>query len=168
MQCFSTFFDSRQPSFAIDLFGSTPSFNLPINRCQIHKLAAPLELFLALNGYAASRLRLKASLEIFTNYDLKWFEMEKKFLQCWTYHFIWAVYIWLKPWIGFILRSLQPSLNIIWNLWNSVSQLLCREAHIFRCAVKFIWALPLRQRHIRILKLKHLRTSSSKTAKTKN
>ena len=47
IQCFSTFFDSRHPSFGYDQFGGTPSYNSPVNRLQIHKLTAPLELFAA-------------------------------------------------------------------------------------------------------------------------
>ena len=30
--CFSTFFDSRHPSFLIEQFLGTPSYNLPVNR----------------------------------------------------------------------------------------------------------------------------------------
>ena len=44
---FSTFFDSRHPSFAIEQFGGTPSLNLPVNRRQTHKLAVPGEIFTA-------------------------------------------------------------------------------------------------------------------------
>ena len=56
-QCFSTFFDSRHPSFVLEQFGGTPSFNLPVNRHQVHKLVAPLVLFTAPKGSLAPRLR---------------------------------------------------------------------------------------------------------------
>ena len=46
-QCFSTFFDSWHPSFVKEYFGGTPSFNLTVNKRQVHNLAAPLELFTA-------------------------------------------------------------------------------------------------------------------------
>ena len=51
-QCFSTFFDSRHPSFLIEQFCSTPNYNSQLNRRQIHKLAAPLEFFTAPKGSA--------------------------------------------------------------------------------------------------------------------
>ena len=56
-QYFSTFFDSRHPSFIIEQFGGTHSFNLPINRRQVQKLAAPLEFFLTPKDSMAPRLR---------------------------------------------------------------------------------------------------------------
>ena len=56
-QCFSTFFDSRHPSMAMEQFGGTPGYNLLVNRRQVQKLAAPLELFPAPKGFAAPRLR---------------------------------------------------------------------------------------------------------------
>ena len=34
----------------MEQFGGTPSYNLPVNRHQVHKLAAPLEFFTALKG----------------------------------------------------------------------------------------------------------------------
>ena len=34
-QCFSTFFDLRHPSLAIEQFGGTPGYNLPVNRLQV-------------------------------------------------------------------------------------------------------------------------------------
>ena len=54
-QCFSTFFDSRRPSFVLLQFGVTLSYNLQVNRCQVHKFAVPL--FTAPKGSAAPRLR---------------------------------------------------------------------------------------------------------------
>ena len=56
-QCFSTFFDLRHPSLATEQFGVTPGFNLLLNKHQIQKLAAPLELFTSPKGVAAPRLR---------------------------------------------------------------------------------------------------------------
>ena len=56
-QCFSTFFDSRHPSSLNEQFGGTPNYNLPLNRRQIHILAAPQEFFTATKGSAATRLR---------------------------------------------------------------------------------------------------------------
>ena len=46
-QWFSTFFDSRHLSFFTEQFGGTRSYNLPVNGRQVHKLAAPQELFSA-------------------------------------------------------------------------------------------------------------------------
>ena len=46
-------FYSRHPSFVIEQFGDTPSFNLPENRRLIYKLAALLELFKAVRGSSA-------------------------------------------------------------------------------------------------------------------
>ena len=37
------FFDSWQPSTAVEQFGGTPSYNLQIDRRQVQKLAALLE-----------------------------------------------------------------------------------------------------------------------------
>ena len=53
---FSTFFDSQHTSFVIEHCGGTPSYNLPLNSCQVHKLAAPLELFTAPKGSTAPGL----------------------------------------------------------------------------------------------------------------
>ena len=57
LQCFSTFFDSRHPSFAYEQFGSTPSCNLLVHRRKVHNLSAPQELFAAPKGPAAPWLR---------------------------------------------------------------------------------------------------------------
>ena len=38
-------------------FVATPSFNLPVNSRQVHKLVTPLELFTAPKGFASPRLR---------------------------------------------------------------------------------------------------------------
>ena len=54
---FSTFLRLRNPSFVLLQFGGTPSYNLQVNRCQVHILAAPLELFAAPKGSAAPWLR---------------------------------------------------------------------------------------------------------------
>ena len=62
LQWFSTFFDSRHPSFVVEQFGGTPSFNLPVDRPEIHKLAAPLMFFMAPKGFAAPLLRTTALL----------------------------------------------------------------------------------------------------------
>ena len=59
-QCFSTFFDSRHPSFLIEQFGGTPNSILPVNRRQVHKMAAPQEFFTAPKGSVAPRLRTTA------------------------------------------------------------------------------------------------------------
>ena len=56
-QWFSTFFDSRHSSLVLEQFGGTPIYNLPVNRCQVQKLVAPLELFTAPKGSVAPRLR---------------------------------------------------------------------------------------------------------------
>ena len=56
-QCFSTFFDSQYPSFVIKQFGGTPSYNLSVASSQIHKQAAPLDLFIAPKRSTAPRLR---------------------------------------------------------------------------------------------------------------
>ena len=59
-QCFSTFLNSRHPSFVIEQFGGTPSNILLVNSGEVQKLAAPLELFTAPKGSAAPRLRITA------------------------------------------------------------------------------------------------------------
>ena len=56
-QWFSTFFDSRYPSFVVEQFGSTPCNNLTVNRRQVQKLAAHLKLFTVPNGSATPWLR---------------------------------------------------------------------------------------------------------------
>ena len=60
VQCFSTFFDSRHPSFLIEQFGVTHSYNLLLNRRQIHKLGATLKFFTAPKGSVAPWLRTTA------------------------------------------------------------------------------------------------------------
>ena len=54
-QCFSTFFDSRHPSLALEQFGDT---SILVNRRQIQKLAAPLKVFRGTKGAAAPQLRI--------------------------------------------------------------------------------------------------------------
>ena len=58
MSVFLNLFCFAAPFFLIEQFGGTPNYNLPLNRRQIHKLAAPLEFFTAPKGSAAPRLRI--------------------------------------------------------------------------------------------------------------
>ena len=56
-QCFSTFLDSRHPSFLIEQFGGTPNYKLSLNGRGINILVAPLELFTAPKGSSSPLLR---------------------------------------------------------------------------------------------------------------
>ena len=56
VQCFPTLFDSQHPSFLIEQFGGTPSYNILVNKCQVYKLSVPLR-FSRYTVFAAPRLR---------------------------------------------------------------------------------------------------------------
>ena len=52
-----TLFRFAAPFLYYRIIGDTPSYNLPVNRRKVHRLAPPLELFTALKGSAAPLVR---------------------------------------------------------------------------------------------------------------